>query len=229
MQDVVDTLRHNDIPVRVSDEGDGLGEWMERTIVGTPLRPKFWIEIPAGLFEKANFMLREAAEADLDEEALRAHPFNDYSVVELQEVLIDESGWSPDAVVVARRLLLQRGGDVDLKRLRDAARARLANEYQPDRANPWLLAGLGLLSLIAGLLVWILGIMILLGILLYYFVGKRRDHKGRLYFAYDELTRRQSASSLAVLATATAMGMLNMLVLHWVAVPNIDSWLWWWR
>lgn len=229
MQEVVDTLRHNSIPVRVSDEGDAQGEWMERTIVGTPLRPKFWIEIPAGLFEKANFMLQEAAEADLEEEDLDVHPFNEYSVTELQEVLVEESNWSPDAVVVARRLLLRRGGDVDLKRLRDAAREKLAADFTPERGNTWLLLGLGIASAVAGMAVWILGIMILLGLLLYYFAGKRRDPKGVLYFAYDTLTRRQSAGGLAVLATATCLGLLNYFVLHWVEVPQIDSWLWWWR
>ena len=229
MEDVVDTLRANGIPVRVSDEKDGTGEWTEQTIVGAPLRPQFWIEIPAGMFEKANFMLQEAAEADLDEEDIDAHPFNDYSVRELQQVLVEESDWSPEAVVIARRLLLRRGKNVDLKQLRDEARARLAEEYRPLRGNQLLLIGLGLVSVVVGLMVWILGIMITLGLLLYYAFGTRRDPKGSRHNTYDEITRRQSRVILGILALATVAGLVNYFYLGWFVFPDIDGWLWWWR
>lgn len=226
---MVDTLRANNIPVRVSDEGDGLGEWTEQVIMGAPLRPKFWIEIPSDMFEKANFMLQEAAESDVDDEVLDSHPFNDYSVPELQEVLVAESDWSPEAVVVARRLLLRRGGDVDLKRLRDAARARLVLEYQPASANVLLLTLFGVLSMIAGVSVWILGIMVILGILLYYSIGSRRDPKGNRHMSYDETTRKRSNLVLGVLGISVALGLLNYFYLHWVKFPEVDAWLWWWR
>lgn len=229
MEDVVETLRDNGISVRVSDEGDDLGEWTERNIVGTPLRPKFWIEIPSHLFEKANFMLQEVAEANLEEEDIDAHPFNDYSVPELQEVLVAESDWSPDAVVVARRLLLRRGGDVDLKRLRDAARARLVEAYRPTSGNLLFLTVLTLISMVAGLMVWILGIMVLLGILLYYAFGTQRDPKGTRHNTYDDATRKKSRLALGVLGLATVCGLVNYFYLGWITFPDIDGWLWWWR
>lgn len=229
LEAVAEILRLNNIPVRTSDNGDGFGEWTEGTILGAPLRPKFWIEIPEHQFEKANFMLQEAAEADLEEEDLNVHPFNEYSVADLQQVLVEESKWSPEAVVVARRLLLRRGKDVDLKRLRDASRARLAEDFLPLHANPLLISFLTVLAAVAGFMVWIVGIMLVLGIVLYYAVGSRRDPKGARHDAYDHDTRKRSRIALGVLIFATALGLVNMLYLKWITFPDIDGWLWWWR
>lgn len=227
--DVVDTLRANNIAVRVSDEGEEIGEWTEKIIMGAPLRPKFWIEIPEHQFEKANFMLQEAAEANLDEEALDEHPFKEYSVEDLQAVLVNESDWSPEAVVIARRLLLRRGGDVDLKRLRDAARARLAAEYKPVSASPWTVPLLTILAVGAGLIVSIVSIMIVVGIILYYAFGTRRDPKGNPHNVYDDSTRTRSRAALGVLVVAVILGLINMFYLKWFPVLDIDGWLWWWR
>lgn len=229
LADVVEILRANNISVRVSDGGEEIGEWTEKVIMGSPLRPKFWIEIPEQQFEKANFMLQEAAEANLDEEILDEHPFNEYSVNDLQSVLINESDWSPEAVVIARRLLLRRGSDVDLKRLRDAARARLAAEYEPVALSGWVLPVLIVVSIAAGLLVSFVGVMIVLGLLLYYAFGVRRDPKGNLHDVYNSNTRSHSRLALGILVVATFLGLLNMFYLKWIVVPDIDGWLWWWR
>ena len=229
LEETAAILRANNIPVRLSDEGEGLGDWTEKTIVGTPLRPKFWIEIPADQFEKANFMLQEAAEADLDDEEIAAHPFNDYSIEELQEVLVEESAWSPEAVVVARRLLLRRGGDVDLKRLRDAARARLAVEYTPQSAARWWLVSITATGVGAALVVSFIGIMIAVGLLAYYAFGTRRDPKGTRHAAYGQPSRRFGRAALGLIVAAAVIGLANRFFLHWVVVPNIDEWLWWWR
>lgn len=229
MLEVVDILRDNNISARMSDEGEGLGEWTERTIVGAPLRPKYWIEIPAHQFEKANFMLQEFAEANLDEEVLDEHPFNEYSVADLQEVLVEESDWSPEAVVVARRLLLRRGGDVDLKRLRDAARARLSAAYAPKPLNQFIVGGVALLGLAASLVLWVLGAMVSFGWLMYFAFGNRRDPKGNRHVAFNAQARRSAKIGLGVLATGLVIGLLNFIFLKWYPVADIDSWLWWWR
>lgn len=229
MLDVVEVLRNNEIFARMSDDGEGLGEWTERTIVGAPLRPKFWIEIPEDQFEKANFMLQEVAEANLKEEDLDTHPFNDYSVEELQEVLVEESDWSPDAVVIARRLLLRRGGDVDLKRLRNAARERLEATYAPRSLNPLIIAAVSLLALGASMVLWVLGAMLAFGWLMYFAFGNRRDPNGNRHLAYDNRARRTAKLGLLLQAFGLFFGVLNFVALRWYPVADIDSWLWWWR
>jgi len=77
MQAVTEALRNNNILVRTS--GEDAGEWREATIIGSPLQPKYWIEIPAVQFEKANYVLQEVANENLLDEDLDAHPFAEYS------------------------------------------------------------------------------------------------------------------------------------------------------
>ena len=229
MLEVAYALKENDIAVRASDAGEGLGEWTEKTIVGAPLRPKFWIEIPEDQFEKANFVLREIAEANFTEEDLEEHPFSNYSEAELQEVLVEESDWSPEAVVIARRLLLRRGGDVDLKRLRDKARARLQEAYRPGSVSIAMFIMLELFALSSGLLLFVLGAMLSFGWLMYYAVGNRRDPKGNRHPAYDAITRKRAQVGLGLLALSILLGLINFIWLKWYPVAEIDSWLWWWR
>lgn len=223
---VVEVLKANNIIARhASEEG---GEWREATIIGSPLQPKFWIEIPANQFEKANFMLQEAADEALSEEDIREHPFADYSREDLEQVLLEETDWSPDAIVVARRLLLSRGHDVDLAKIRQAAREKLALEYTPKSGNKWVLIGFSLFGAFAGLSIWFTSVLIALGVLLYYVIGSRRDPKGNKHPAYDPPTRRFGWIGLGLMIVCSIFGLVNFFYLHWVQFPEIDPWLWIW-
>ena len=134
---VVAVLQKSNIIVRTS--GEEAGEWREATIIGSPLQPKFWIEIPSIQFEKANYMLQEAAEESLSEEDLDAHPFADYSRKELEDVLLEETAWDAEAVVIARRLLLRQGYDVDLGEIRRQSQERVARAYEPRSGTRWVM------------------------------------------------------------------------------------------
>lgn len=226
MLEVVRMLRDHNILVRHASEETG--EWREATIIGSPLQPRFWIEIPANQFEKANFMLQEAAEESLSEEDLLAHPFSAYTAEELQQVLLEETAWSPEAVVVARRLLLQRGYDVDLAEIRRTARDRMAAEYVPKTGNKLVIAVFSLLGAFAGLAVWFTSIMISVGVLLYYVVGNRRDPKGNKHPAYAASTRFYGWLGLGLMGACTVFGLVNFFYLHWVKFPAIDPWYWIW-
>jgi hypothetical protein len=226
MLSVVEVLQANNIMVRHASE-DG-GEWREATIIGSPLQPKFWIEIPANQFEKANFMLQEAADEALSEEDLMAHPFAAYSREELEEVLLEETDWSPEAVVVARRLLLSRGHDVNLAEIRQAAREKMATEYLSKSGNKLVLAFFSLFGAFSGLSIWFTSVLIALGVLLYYVIGSRRDPKGNKHAAYDASTRQLGWVGLSLMVVCSVLGLVNFFYLHWVRFPEIDPWYWIW-
>ena len=226
MNAVVSVLRDNNILVRTS--GEDAGEWREATIIGSPLQPRFWIEIPAIQFEKANYFLQEAAEKNLSEEDLDAHPFADYSRRELEEVLFEETEWDAEAVVVARRLLLRQGYDVDLGEIRQKSRERLAKEYTPRSGTRWVIALFTLYGGFAAMAVWIVSILISLGVLLYYLVGSRRDPKGVKHWAYDRPTRQLGRVAVGIVLACLAFGLVNFFYLGWVAFPPIDVWYWLW-
>ncbi len=226
MQAVVEALQENQILVRTS--GEDAGEWREATIIGSPLQPKFWIEIPAVQFEKANYILQEIANENLSDEDLDEHPFAHYSRAELEEVLLEETEWDAEAVVVARRLLLRQGYDVDLKDIRQKSRERLAREYSPRSGTRWVIALFTLYGGFATMALWIVSILISLGVLLYYLIGSRRDPKGVKHWAYDEPTRQLGRLSVGVMAAGLIFGMVNLFYLQWVKFPPIDVWYWLW-
>ncbi|WP_020568193.1 hypothetical protein [Neolewinella persica] len=226
MLSVLEVLKENNILVRHASEDQG--EWRESTIIGSPLQPKFWIEIPANQFEKANFMLQEAADEALSEEDLQSHPFADYSKKDLEEVLLEETDWSPEAVVVARRLLLSRGHDVDLAKIRQAAREKIAKDYTPKSGNRLVIIFFSLFGSFSGLSIWFTSVLIALGVLLYYVVGSRRDPKGNKHPAYDTPTRQFGRIGLGLMVVCTILGLLNFFYLHWVRFPEIDPWYWIW-
>jgi len=227
MDYVTESLRELGITVRTSDEVKS--GWREAVIIGHSIEPKFWIEIPANRFEQANFALQEVAEAELSEEDLLTHPFADYNTEELQQVLLEETEWSPDAVVIARRLLLRSGGDVDLAAIRQASRERLAAAFQPQRGSVISLLLTSLIGALAGFIVWFVGIMITLGILLYYRIGTRMDPKGVRHWAYVEDTRKWAFFGLLIIGGSTLFGLANLFFLHWYYFADVDAWLWWWR
>ena len=223
---ILAVLEGHGIPVRASNTD--AGGWRENVITGSPLEPRYWVEIPADRFPEANFVLQEEATAALSDADLDAHPFAAYSEAELRSVLLEESDWSPDAVVVARALLLRSGSDVDLARLRAADRDRLRREYAPRAGNLpslWLTIGVGTL---AGLALWIFAYLVAAGVLLYYAVGYRRDPSGVQHPAYRGPARRTGVVGLLIMVVALLAGAANVLYLHWVAFPPIDLWYWIW-
>jgi hypothetical protein len=223
---VVDVLKSNNILVRHASEEKG--EWREATIIGSPLQPKFWIEIPANQFEKANFMLQEAAEELVNEEYLREHPFSDYSREELEEVLLEETYWSAESVVVARRLLFSRGYDVDLAKIRQEAQEKMTAEYTPKFGNKLVIIIFSLFGAFAGLSILFTALLIALGVLLYYVIGSRRDPKGNKHPAYDSSTKQFGWIGLSLVVICSVFGLVNFFYLHWVRFPEIDPWYWIW-
>lgn len=223
---VVSVLKENNILVRTSNEESG--EWREATIIGSPLQPKFWIEIPASQFEKANYVLQEAAEENISDEDLNEHPFADYSRRELEEVLLEETEWDAEAVVVARRLLLRQGYDVDLSELRKKSRERLAEEYKPRTGTRWVMAFFTFYGGFAAMAVWIVSILLSLGVLLYYLLGTRRDPKGAKHWAYDKPTRQLGQVTVGIVLVCLVFGLANLFYLKLVEFPPIDVWYWLW-
>lgn len=226
MRAVIAVLQENNILVRSS--GEDAGEWREATIIGSPLQPKFWIEIPALQFEKANYTLQEVANENLTDEDLDAHPFVSYSREELEEVLLEETEWDAEAVVVARRLLLRQGHDVDLGGLRKKSRERLAKAFTPRSGTRWVIALFTLYGGFAAMAVWMVSILVSLGVLLYYLAGSRRDPKGVKHWAYDAPTRQLGRVAVGVVVVGLAFGLVNVFYLRWVEFPPIDVWYWLW-
>lgn len=215
-----DLLRRHGIPYRVGDEQTGA--WREATIMGSPLQPRFWIEIPAHSFSKARYILEEEAELTITDEYIAEHPFSKYSLAELKRVLIDNDAWNPEAVVVARRLLIRSGQDVDLVALRAAARKEEVKRYAPRAGSRLVIIGITLLGTLSGLALWFLFLTLCAGVLLHFTVGSRRDARGERHLEFDEATRRAGLFGLVVVGLGFAVGLLNRIYLQYYYLPAFD-------
>ncbi|MEL7162319.1 MAG: hypothetical protein AAFN92_16295, partial [Bacteroidota bacterium] len=85
------------------------------------------------------------------------------------------------------------------------------------------------IGVLAGAILWFVGIMFTLGILLYYRVGTRLDPKGKRHWSYVEGTRKWALGGLLVMAGSIVLGFVNFFYLQWGPVAEVDTWLWWWR
>ncbi|MTB50322.1 hypothetical protein [Lewinella sp. W8] len=226
LEELLSLFREHQIPFTTHDREQSPG--VGAVIVGDPLQPRFWVEIPSNLFQKANFLLEEHAEASLTEEDLSHHPFAEYRQEELEEVIINASSWSPEAVAVARVLLQREGKSVDLAALRQAYRERLAEKY---RARSLPVGYVILASIIAAVGGFTLSFMLFLGalgMLLYYRFGRRIDPNGTPHAIFDVPTRRRSGYGILLALVGLPLGLLNYFTLHWYDIPTIDPWLWLW-
>ena len=185
MEALARLFAENDIPFKQKEQRDNgpIGQ----AIVGTPLQPSFWIEIPATSFAKANALLYAEAEQHLSEEDLAAHPFSQYSLDELREVLLERDKWDPEAVIIARRMLEKSDPNFDFGAIELAIESRLQQEYAPKQVNGFWLILLTLIGVVTAVILWFFGIMVTLGFLLYYRLGSNRDHNGKKHYAYENL------------------------------------------
>ncbi|MEL6142586.1 MAG: hypothetical protein AAFU67_13315, partial [Bacteroidota bacterium] len=83
--EIVSLFKAHQIPTRSHQRqhGGSLGA----SIVGTSLQPDYWIEIPTTYFVRANQLLEQEAEKQLQATDWSEHPFSTYTEQELIEVL----------------------------------------------------------------------------------------------------------------------------------------------
>ena len=221
-------LEAAEMPVRRVGEQQS-GQWREKVIMGQPLQPKYWLEIPTDQFARARYLIREAAEAVWVGEALEQHPFNDYATPELEDILRREDYYGQEAAVIARNILLGRGEEVELAELREDYRAHIEQRFTPAPVSKLSIGLTAVVGVAAGLILQLLFWLASLGILLYIFQGKQRDPDGRSHFAYDIATRRAGKIAVGLVVGALVFGLANYFLLHIYGLMGINPWLWWWR
>lgn len=226
LKELLELFREHNIPFTTHDREQSPG--VGAVIVGDPLQPRFWVEIPNNQFQKANFLLEEYAEASLTEADLSTHPFADYEREDLEEVIINASSWSPEAVAVARALLQRSGKPVDLAALRQASRERLAKQFQSRSTSIGYVILASLTAILGGFTLSFVLFLGAVGVLLYYRFGRRIDPNGTSHPIFDPITRSRSGYGLILAFIGLPLGLLNYFYLRLYDIPTIDPWLWLW-
>lgn len=168
-------LDHHGIPYRIDR-----AETPVLTFSSDMVHERLMIAVPPDLFREAD-KAQEAAVPDLPAEAFGDHYFSEYSSDELLEVLHKADEWSPGDVIIARRLLADRGVETDSAEIAAKQQENLVAKRQPIPGNPFLLGFGFVLAFLGGILGFFLGWS--------YATLKDRDASGVEYHRYDAHTR----------------------------------------
>jgi len=220
LKEMAELFSQHQIPFRSHQRQ--LGGSLGSSIIGSSLQPDYWIEIPTTFFVQANRLLEQEATEHLQTADLSEHPFSTYTDEELIEVLSEADAWNPEAVLVARILLKNRGVAIDEGSIKQAIKEKYQATFSPKSGNTISLIGLGFLGLFSGIMVWFLRIMLSLGGLAYYYLGKKRNRKGNAYYEFDAATRNTSKWLMLIVSICVLLGMANLLYFQFVIFPDFD-------
>ncbi len=227
MHATASSLTEGGIAVRKSTEG--IRQWRENVIVGHPLQPQFWIEIPERQFSHARYLLRELAEEAWAGDAIDEHPFADYTDDDLRDIVTNEEYYGVEASVVALNLLLRRGVQPDVSPLRRAGREQENLARHATRGSGLALLLATAVGTIAAFYLEPITACVMVGILLYVVVGKRRAADGKQSWLYTPGSRRLARVGASIVGAGFFFGLLNYLWFDWVAVQPLGQWYWIWR
>ncbi|MDW3650398.1 MAG: hypothetical protein R8P61_25205 [Bacteroidia bacterium] len=154
---------------------------LDVTFTGSPYIKEFLLRVPEQYFRKAQKIWEEDSEEliqGIDED----HYLYSFSDEELWEVLEKADEWSKLDFVLAKKILKDRGQEVEEKKIRQFEEDRLQELGKQATASfQWLLIGF-MFSLVGGFIGMMIG---------YNFQFKKTLPNGTQIYAYDEASRKK--------------------------------------
>jgi len=174
---LVQVLDHHKIPYRI----DTARPPVDMSFDPDRTQERILIFVPQGCVVDADRAQETAVPSELDFD-VGGHHFQDFSDEELLDVLYKSHEWNPADVLIARRLLADRGVEVSAEAIEEKKEQLAESMRQPVKGPFFLMAAGYLLSLLGGILGIALGWS--------FATMKERDPSGREFYKYDEGTRR---------------------------------------
>ncbi|MDR6966179.1 hypothetical protein J2X31_000172 [Flavobacterium arsenatis] len=129
---------------------------VDTTFSGSSLQHQYEIKIAPSDFEKAELLLEEFAENNINEIDKGYYLF-DFTNEDLYEVLIKSDEWNIFDYKLAQKILKERGKSIDLEMLESLKKERIKILSQPEEnQKPWIVAGY-ILSFLGGALGILIG------------------------------------------------------------------------
>jgi hypothetical protein len=206
----VQLLNTNGIPYQVKKQTT----LVDSAIIGSPMLPTYWIEIPRSDFKLVNALLEKEAEL-LTPADLSAHYLNQLSNEELLDIVNKSESWSPDAFIVAKALLKLRGVQLSETNLQTQRIQRIQEIRQPKEVNPTWLLFYFILAIASGALLFIWGIVACAGMGFYYRTWEETDPNGNKFTVFGPKTRKSGEWIVGLLIISAIMGIVwRTLVVH---------------
>jgi hypothetical protein len=152
-ENLVDLLTENKITYRVEEELVAINPL---TAINNELTKVYRVRIAADDFTRVNQLLKERDDQYIDDVEKDYYLF-DFTNDELTEILEKEDEWSSFDHELAKKILTERGVNVDMVKLAAISESRLEKLRQPEpRQAFWIYAGY-FLALLGGLLAIFIG------------------------------------------------------------------------
>lgn len=132
-----------------------------------------------------------------DVDFIEDHYLNEYSLKELEEIVIEYDKWSPDDVSYAYMLLKKKGVSLTDKEIEAERNKRLNKLKETKEVSDWVFIGCYILAVLGGFLsVFFLFFPPILG--WNYMVLKKNLPNGTKTYVYSEKTRKRGATLLLI-------------------------------
>ena len=167
--------------------GDNIPQ-VDHTFTGSKLQHEYEVRIDATDFEKAEKMLEQRVQDEIDQIDKDYYLF-EFTDDELYEILQKPDEWNPYDYTLAQHLLKQKGKQVDKEHLEALKQERLDELAKPEKDQKvWIILGYilsilgGLLGVIIGYVLWTSKKTLPNGQKVYSFIENDRKHGKTIFY-----------------------------------------------
>jgi len=177
-QEIIKFLNENSIETQFGENTSSL----DSNFSGSSFNNEFEIKIKETDFEKANHLLEEIAENQINQVVSDYYLFS-FSDEELYDIILKQDEWNEFDYSLSKKILADRGKSIDLDLLKSLKRQRLEDLAKPEENQKiWIISGY-IFALLGGLLGIIIGFVLM--------TSKKTLPNGKLVYSYNEKDRIQ--------------------------------------
>jgi hypothetical protein len=177
-QEIIKFLNENSIETQFGENTSSL----DSNFSGSSLNNEFEIKIKETDFEKANHLLEEIAENQINQVVSDYYLFS-FSDEELYDIILKQDEWNEFDYSLSKKILADRGKSIDLDLLKSLKNQRLEDLAKPEEnQKTWIISGY-IFALLGGLLGIIIGFVLM--------TSKKTLPNGKLVYSYNEKDRIQ--------------------------------------
>lgn len=190
----------------------------DASFVNDETRRRFFVLIPPADFANAREILTEHIRVVAESGDYEDHYFKDFSLEELEEVLDRQDEWSREDVLLARRILRDRGREYSDENLSQRQERRVVEYRQPRQGSVlWIILAI-LSSIVGGLALHPLAGFIGIVTGWYYWRDTTVGMDGNRFFTFDPTTRMLGKATIITGVIFGLIGLLNFMFLIWPTI-----------
>jgi len=137
-EELAEQLQENDIPYRIEEQSLTFSITF---VLNDPLQKEYAVKIRSEDFEKVNELLKQNEEMSTKEIGKDYYLFS-FTDDELMDVVTKADEWSPFDVVLARKLLAERGKEISDQKIAVIQEERIEELKKPEASQlTWIIVG----------------------------------------------------------------------------------------